>query len=102
MRRNGGRLDRPNGLRSRSLRSEELSADSESLENITGPFALHKQREKMSSVRKQIPQEQIPFYKWFLGLLSMLFSPEASATRDACDRAGEREDRWWHHPSELL
>ena len=52
---------------------------------------------EMSSARKQIP-----FYKWFLGLLSVLLSPEASAARDACDRAGEREDSWWHHPSELL
>jgi hypothetical protein len=51
----------------------------------------------MSSARKQIP-----FYKWFLGLLSVLLSPETSAARDACDRADEREDRWWHHPSELL
>jgi hypothetical protein len=49
-----------------------------------------------------IARNQIPFYTWFLSLLSVLCSPEATATRDACDRAGGREQRWWHTPSDLL
>jgi hypothetical protein len=52
---------------------------------------------KMSSARKQIP-----FYTWFLGLLSALCAPEARAARDACNRVGGREERWWRTPSELL
>jgi hypothetical protein len=49
---------------------------------------------KMSSARKRIP-----FYRWLLGLLSALSSPEAWAARN---RADEREERWLRTPSELL